>query len=918
MSEYKYTEHDYVITCDNGSGNLIINANVEVHGTISYSNVVSTNSAFLMVGAQNPGPPNGFSDLGMLVQTSSGPNTYAGLRYDIPTSSWQVSTGVNVTGAALPATPYYSLLTTNSNLASPNIGNATGISLTLSGNLIANNVLANTDIFAGNSLYASSDITVGGNVVGTAGTFATVTANNITSTGPISATGQLVGAGVAVTGIVSSGTGILTSGYVSGNTLSASGNIFSNNNISAIGNVTALAYYGDGGYLSNINVANVIGAYGNANVSNFLSNFGSNAVSTTGNINAGYFIGDGGLLSNINVSNIFGTYGNANVAGFLGNLGSNSISTGGNVVAGNLIGDGSNVYNISWDNIINGNAVFATFLPTYNGNLGNVGISNSEGILMGSPLQGNLVSNAVSLTTTTPVPDSIALLNAVLGKLVPSQPPAFPGTQTLTLSSLTTHRMANIVQVDNTGNSRSVAPGTVVTSVLRTPSYSTNTIANVGPGNQGTITSFLNGNVSGNTVLTGNSNGTYGNLIISANQDYNLSNSSIPAGFWYVFSSRLSGTAKAGWNDAVIVDTAAGNTNVPSWYYDTSNGGTPSFITNLFSVGTTSTIYSSTVPNYTSSTQWTIGFHVGNVSGNMYPVSNAFVLGSAGGAFQAPDNVNYNQSTLASNIIPAFASADVLTIANIVTGFGSSSTGPSVTVTNSYNSATNTFSPGAIINYKTGTTGSLTFLEETNLFVGGTIGAGVVGNVYRIVNPGSTDTPPYSGTEPFFNSQIGPFYTYDAAVVANRLSCNQTNYSTGYLPVGPDLSGQGTTQYFTFKFIAPSTSKFDIYFSGTLAGLFVALPGSGIDTSSTLNGWMNMNIVYAGSGQPGAGTGGNGSNGCALGTPTPLNTLVTAQRYTCTFGTASTSGSTNNEVYVRIKLVTGQTITSLAIYPASN
>lgn len=222
------------------------------------------------------------------------------------------------------------------------------------------------------------------------------------------------------------------------------------------------------------------------------------------------------------------------------------------------------------------------------------------------------------------------------------------------------------------------------------------------------------------------------------------------------------------------------------------------------------------------------------------------------------------------------------------------------------------------MNYKTGTTGSLTFLEESNIYVGGQIGSGVVGSVYRISNPGNGDTPVYTGSESAFNSQTGPFQTYDAAVVANVLSCNKTNYSTGYLPVGPNLSGQDNTQYFTFKFVAPSTSKFDIYLSGRVAGLFVALPGSAIDTSSTLNGWLDMSLAYAGAGQPGAGSGGNGSNGSGLGTLIPLNTTVTAQRYTCTFGTASTAGSTGNEVYVRVKLTTGQTVTSLAIYPSSN
>jgi hypothetical protein len=335
-------------------------------------------------------------------------------------------------------------------------------------------------------------------------------------------------------------------------------------------------------------------------------------------------------------------------------------------------------------------------------------------------------------------------------------------------------------------------------------------------------------------------------------------------------------------------------------------------------VGSNTVIYSSTVGHYTSATQFNIGFTVANVSGNTYPTSNTLSTGVAAGAFQAPATVSYSQSSLGSNVLPAFASATVSTTAAVATGFGSSSTGPSVSVNNSYATGTQAFAPGVTVLYKTGTTGSLTFLEESSLFVGGTIGSGVVGAVSRIVNPGSSDTPAFSGTEAAFNSQSGPLQTYDAAVVAGVLSCNKTNYSTGYLPVGPNLTGQGNTQYFTFKFVAPSTSKFDVYITGTIAGLYVALPGSGIDTSSTLNGWIDASITYAGSGQPGAGAGGNGSNGCALGGTVPIGSAMTAKRTTCTFGTASTASSTGNEVYVRIKLTTGQSVTSLAIYPASN
>jgi len=78
-----------------------------------------------------------------------------------------------------------------------------------------------------------------------------------------------------------------------------------------------------------------------------------------------------------------------------------------------------------------------------------------------------------------------------------------------------------------------------------------------------------------------------------------------------------------------------------------------------------------------------------------------------------------------------------------------------------------------------------------------------------------------------------------------------------------------------------------------------------------------MSTAYAGSGVPGA-SGGNGSNGCSLGGLAVLNSAVTNGSYTCTFGTVSSSSTATNEIYVRVKLTSGQTVTALSIKTASN
>lgn len=552
-------------------------------------------------------------------------------------------------------------------------------------------------------------------------------------------------------------------------------------------------------------------------------------------------------------------------------------------------------------------------------------------ITLGSNTAGYLASNAVTLTTDTTVTNSIAQLNYVLGKLVPPAPPAFPGSSQLTLSTATTAgRMTNFVQTDNSGWANlSIAAGAVV-SATRVNTYAAGTITNVGPGDAGTVTAYFNGPAAGSvTLATGSQNGTYGNLIISADQDYNNVISTVTAGFWQSFSAGLSGTnAPAGWNRASINnDATATSTNTVIWYYDNSTPGTPTFSNTSISLTSNSSTYSSSIPHYNTGTTFKIKGNVARLSGDTYPsiVSSGvstLVSATAGGPFATPASVTYTSAAIAvplsRNLYVSSGSAYFESVVNTTSGFGSSSSGPTVNVNNNYAIGTSSaivVSGAPVILYKTGTA---SLMEETNLTVGTTVGTGS-GLVSRIINPGSIDTPVYTANATLFDSRTSILQTYDATIVAALLKYDITNYSLGYLPVGPDLSvGRNAAQYFTFKFVRTSVSKFNIKFSGTIAGLWVALPGSGIDTSSTLNGWLTMDTAYSGAGQPGATTGGNGSNGCTLGGVVALNTAVSNHSKTCTFGTASSSSTATNEIYVRIKLTSGQAVTALSLETASN
>jgi len=534
---------------------------------------------------------------------------------------------------------------------------------------------------------------------------------------------------------------------------------------------------------------------------------------------------------------------------------------------------------------------------------------------LGSNTVGQLVSNAVTLTTTTKITDGIALLNNVLGKLVPASPPAFPTGTSLSINSLSTYRMTNFIQTDRTSSARNVSGGATVSTVLRTASYSTNLFSNFGPGDSGTLRLYKNSTISGSVSFTTSSaNGSYSDLVISQSKDYSTVSGGA-AGFWRIFTVQGSGSVSSGWNEVYLTHSGAGTTSTASWYYDASSPGTPTFTSASIVPLSPSLTYSSTVPHYNSSSTFRLGVNVSKLSGDMFPTSNTFFTGTAGGAFAAPSSNTYPTVgitfPLVQNLYVSSGSVTVNTTSTIISGFGSSSTGPSVTVDNSYATGTQAFT-SALANtvlYKTGTGNSM---EESAVTFGSTVGTGS-GTASRIINPGSTDNPVQFPNATLFDSQNGTLQVYDATMVAAILKHDQTNYSTGYLPAGPDLSsGRSSAQYFTFRFIRTSVSKFDIQFTGTIAGLWVAVPGSAIDTSAgATNGWVSMATAYSGAGVP--------SSGCALGGVVTLNSAVTNHRKTCTFGTVSSSDpGLTNEIYVRIKLTSGQTVTALSLQTASN
>jgi len=563
---------------------------------------------------------------------------------------------------------------------------------------------------------------------------------------------------------------------------------------------------------------------------------------------------------------------------------------------------------------ITGNATITGILST----------KSNNGITLGTPRLGSLTSNAITMTVDTTVTDGITQINQILGKLVPTSPqPLSTATGNLSIlnsSSYSTQRMCNFTQTINGPTATQTSAGSTVSSVLRTNTWVSTWINDVGPGDTGTVTVYYNGVPAGSKALaTGSDNGTYGNLTIADNVDYGTKTGQ-STGFWESMDLRANSTVSPpGWNEVYIAHSQAGSSNIALWYNDINSPGTPTLTGNIFGPTSNSYTYSSTIPHYNSSSSWRMYVNVNKLSGDFYYSSDTFITGSSGGAFQTPASITYTAAgittPLVQNLYRDSGNIQVTTTVAITTGFGrSTGTGPSLTVQNGYTTGTATITPFGNVLYKTGTGSTM---EESTITVGSAFGSGTT-TVSRIENPGSGDTPTYTANAFLFNSSTSTLQPYDATITGATLKHDTTNYSVGHWPAGPNLTTQSSVQYFTFRAIRTSLSKFNIKYTGNVAGMWVAVPGSTIDTSSTLNGWVDMSLAYAGSGVPGAGTGGNGTNGCALGGPIVPNRQITNSSNTCTFGTVSTSSTATNEVYVRIKLTAGQTITALSLETASN
>ena len=547
--------------------------------------------------------------------------------------------------------------------------------------------------------------------------------------------------------------------------------------------------------------------------------------------------------------------------------------------------------------------------PTYHGDQ-----------VIGTPTGGSFRAGAYEPDVNDLTKDSIDELNYILGKLVPTQPDGIGG-EALTLTG--TAGVARLCQgftpVNNTGGSLTPTAGTLYTRNTDS-TITTNYLTEYGPGDSGTVTGFVNStsvgsrtmNISFGLYAVTSDNGTYGALQIANDKDAAEStrNVGIASLFYEVYDARLINAASPdGFNKAYITHGSDSTNNV-FWYEDPSTVTAPVISFGAVTPPSSPTLnYSSGVPHYTeaSANNFTYDVTVTNASGDMYTQDKLLNSDGQTAGFQNPGHKDYDDFT--GGTLPPAQNFGVGTGA--VVNIAQTPRDLHLTLTSNHFTRFDAVTPygshnNQRLSYSTninimGTTARTNAIDEDNILIS-TLGTGS-GNATR-VNAGSTgDNPTPVFTSWTANSSVA---AYEAVVRGAVLRHDQTDYSSGYLPAGPDYSsGRSGTQYFQIELIRSNVSEFNITYTGSAAGCFVCMPDNSAWTTSLsgTNGWADMFQAYRGAGIPTSAEPGCSSGG-----------LMTSSGGTtvCVFGTESSSNDSNNRILIRWKLTSGQSISSMS------
>ena len=464
----------------------------------------------------------------------------------------------------------------------------------------------------------------------------------------------------------------------------------------------------------------------------------------------------------------------------------------------------------------------------------------------------------------------------------------------------------------------------------------------------GTVTAFVDGSADGQKAITNaNDEGTFTSLIIDDEQDYNsfdangntvaVNNRIYAPGLFEGYKARISKSSLSTGLHSYQLQSTAGNTNTLKFIKDnlTSTPTTSVASATLTQASAGTLAYISGVPYYTNNATLTLaGVTVADFTGQTFQNTTSPVVvenstdmeGTSGNAIGTNNftyaNIDGSTTMLASGTpLVNVGVSSPYALGNLtvnVNGGGKRAERLQVRAKNSNGTGSAAILASPIIQAYNG---SKSF-DETAIPVSDSLGAGFDTDAKRIhgLTGGAvafSNSTDYFADNAFTGAQTVAGTT-EAIVRYDTLKHFTTDLSSGYLPAGPDLNtGRSGAQHFVFAFKRTTVSRFTITLTGKVSGLFVAVPNTAMDTASSINGWGDASIQYAGSGVPGGntGSGGNGSNGIAeTGSDRIVDgTSYSNQTFTMTLGTVSSSNSFNNQILISIVLNSDDSLTALSI-----
>jgi len=616
------------------------------------------------------------------------------------------------------------------------------------------------------------------------------------------------------------------------------------------------------------------------------------------------------------------------------------------------------------NNTTNANGVVATFHINWgDGTSDSISNTSVEGGTEGSRIDHIYTSdtgfstNTITLSINThstanpaSLPDSITSVIKIFDTSI--APPQGLANKTFTLSSSSVGSSPRVASgfIDNSSGTtlnvgdtpiRYTTSGNIQTSGSVTTQFTHDA-------DNGTLTALIDNSADGSITFDSNDNsGTYDSLVIIDESDFNqFSNTGTSvsniqkiyaSGLYSGFKTRISkNNLSIGAHTYKLFHSTTGNTNQLDFIKDNLTS-TPSidFSTTTVTENTAGTLaYVSGIPYYTNNAKINvIGTKITNLTGQTYRnTTTPFTFGS-GQIFEGESGSIINSQSKTYTILPSSQLNSNYPIANTgmsspitldtfqlnINGGGKRVQGFNMNVKNVNGTSTSVNFSNTKISVMNGSSSGI---NELAIPVSDSLGATFDDDAVRItgftgVNPTFSSSTNYYTGSTWSGAQtiIG---TDEAVIRYGSLQHFASDLSTGFLPAGPNLSsGRSGTQKIIIAFRRTQVANFNVTLSGRVSSFHIAAPGTGIDSASTLNGWLDAGDTYAGSGIPGGntGSGGNGSDGCAFtsGDTILANTTYNNRSFQLTLGSENGTNAFGNQILISIGLSSGQSISALSI-----